>query len=122
MKILLLLVAAALAQEDEGILIGELKTKQHGVKGKVFAVDEKTILVKNFEYDGAGPDTFFWVGTSEAPGNDGHILAHPFEGKFYNYDDENAPILRGRFDGTEDIRLTLPEDLNVSDLKWFAVW
>jgi hypothetical protein len=118
---LLLLVAVAAAQDD-GVLIGELKTKQHGVKGKVFAVDEKTILIKNFEYDGAGPDAFFWVGTSEAPGNEGYILAHPFAGKFYKYDDDSAPILKERFDGTEDIKLTLPEDLNVTDLKWFSVW
>jgi hypothetical protein len=118
---LLLLVAVSAAQ-DAGVLIGELKTKQHGVRGKVFAVDEKTFLVKNFQYDGAGPDAFFWVGTSEAPGNEGYILAHPFKGKFYKYDDENAPILTGRFDGTEDIKLTLPEDLNVTDLKWFSVW
>jgi hypothetical protein len=118
---LLLLVAVAAAQDD-GVLIGELKTKQHGVKGKVFAVDEKTILIKNFEYDGAGPDAFFWVGTSEAPGAAGYILAHPFAGKFYKYDDDSAPILKGRFDGTEDIKLTLPEDLNVTDLKWFSVW
>jgi hypothetical protein len=118
---LLLLVAVAAAQDD-GVLIGELKTKQHGVKGKVFAVDEKTILIKNFEYDGAGPDAFFWVGTSKAPGNEGYILAHPFAGKFYKYDDDSAPILKGRFDGTEDIKLTLPEDLNVTDLKWFSVW
>jgi hypothetical protein len=118
---LLLLVAVAAAQ-DAGILIGQLKTKQHGVRGKVFAVDEKTILVKNFQYDGAGPDAFFWVGTSKAPGNEGYILAHPFAGKFYKYDDDSAPILKGRFDGTEDIKLTLPEDLNVTDLKWFSVW
>jgi hypothetical protein len=118
---LLLLVAVAGLQET-GVLIGELKTKQHGVRGKVFAVDEKTILVKNFQYDGAGPDAFFWVGTSEAPGNEGYILAHPFAGKFYKYDDDNAPILKGRFDGTEDIKLTLPKDLNVTDLKWFSVW
>ena len=118
---LLLLVAVAAAQDD-GVLIGELTTKQHGVKGKLFAVDEKTILIKNFEYDGAGPDAFFWVGTEGLPKSEGYILAHPFDGKFFKYDDENAPILKGRFDGSEDIKLTLPEDINVSDLKWFSVW
>ncbi len=119
---LLLVVAIVSGQEEEGVRIGSLTTKQHGVKGEVYAIDEKTILVKNFEYDGQGPDAFFWVGTSERPGSVGTILAHPFEGKFYEYEDQSAPILKDKFDGSKDIKLTLPENLNVSDLKWFSVW
>jgi hypothetical protein len=119
---LLLVVAIVSGQEEEGVKIGSLTTKQHGVKGDVYAIDEKTILVKNFEYDGQGPDAFFWVGTSERPGSVGTILAHPFEGKFYEYEDQDAPVLKGQFDGSKDIKLTLPASLNVSDLKWFSVW
>ena len=120
--VVLLVVAIVSGQEEEGVKIGSLTTKQHGVKGDVYAIDEKTILIKNFEYDGQGPDAFFWVGTSERPGSVGTILAHPFAGKFYEYEDQEAPVLKGQFDGLKDIKLTLPTTLNVSDLKWFSVW
>lgn len=117
---LALFLALASAQDD-GVLIGELKTKQHGVKGQLYAIDEKTLLIKKFEYDGAGPDAFFWVGTNSAPGDEGIILPYPFEGKFFKYNADDAPVLK-RFDGSKDIKLTLPDDLNVTDLKWFSVW
>lgn len=29
----------------------------HGVSGEVFAVDARTIFIKNFSYDGEGPGT-----------------------------------------------------------------
>ena len=48
------------------------------------------------------------------------ILAHPFTGKFYDYEDQNAPILN-RFDG-KTLVLTLPENIEVKDLKWLSVW
>ena len=61
-------------------------------------MDEHTILIKDFEYDGAGPDAFFWAGTQGKPSAVGTILPYPFNGKFYEYEDGNAPILEGRFD------------------------
>jgi hypothetical protein len=124
--LLLVVVALAAGQdidvEGEGVLIGNLSMRNHGVKGQVYALDEKTILLKNFEYDGQGPDAFFWVGTTKSPGSVGTILPYPFDGKFFAYDDETAPVLKGRFDGSKDIKLTLPEDVKVTDLKWFSVW
>lgn len=121
---LIFLVGAAVAsaQEDEGTFVGALTTKNHGVKGNVHAVDKKTLVIKNFEYDGQGPDAFFWVGTDDLPGDVGTILPYPFDGKFFKYDDANAPILTGRFDGSKDIKLTLPEEVDVTDLKWISVW
>ena len=44
-------------------------------------------------------------------------------GKFYDYDDQSAPILSQRFDGLQnDIVLTLPDDIEVKDLKWISIW
>ena len=51
----------------------------------------------------------------------GIILPYPFEGKFYEYEDRSAPIIKS-FDGSQDVTLTLPEDTKVSDLKWLSVW
>ena len=118
----LLLLVALTAAEDDGVFVAELRTRAHEVKGKLYAIDEKTLLVKNFGYDGQGPDAFFWVGTSGVPSDEGHILPYPFDGKFYKYKDSDAPVLTGYFDGSKDLKLTLPDDLNVSDLKWFSVW
>ena len=33
----------------------------------LFIKDENTLLLKNFEYDGEGPDAFFYVGTDGDP-------------------------------------------------------
>lgn len=32
----------------------------HGVSGEVFAVDARTIFIKNFSYDGEGPGTNYF--------------------------------------------------------------
>lgn len=38
-----------------GTRIGKLNTHFHGVSGEVYAVDEKTLYLKDFHYDGTGP-------------------------------------------------------------------
>lgn len=38
----------------EKIKIGELSTLHHAVSGDVFALDDKTIMIQDFNYDGAG--------------------------------------------------------------------
>lgn len=32
------------------------------IEGDVYAIDESTLFIKGFAYDGTGPDAFFWVG------------------------------------------------------------
>jgi len=117
----------ALANHEDGHItgtkVGTLRTMHHGVRGVVYAVDDHTIMIKDFEYDGAGPDAFFWVGTEgePGPGSSVTILPYPFEGKYYEYEDKTAPILTGRFNKV-DVKLTLPAKIKVTDLKWFSVW
>jgi hypothetical protein len=80
---------AALSAETSGIFVGNLRTRQHNTKGAVYAVDEKTLVVRHFEYDGTAPDAFFWVGASgSTPNLNGTILPYPFAGKFYDYNDK----------------------------------
>ena len=112
----------AARKDSEGIRVGDLKNHQHGIGGTVYAFDEKTLLIKGFTYDGAGPDAFFWVGTQGSPSGIGNILPYPFEGKFYEYEDQSAPILNGRFSGDKDIKLTLPDTLKATDIKWLSIW
>lgn len=83
--------------------MGNFRGHSHGVKGEVFIKNRQTLVVKNFEYDGQGPDAFFWVGTSTQVGEVGWVLPYPFQGRFYEYQDENVPILKGKFDGQKDL-------------------
>lgn len=38
-----------------GARIGALSQLHHGVSGEVYAVDSRTLFLKNFNYDGEGP-------------------------------------------------------------------
>uniref|UniRef100_A0A182N6X1 DM13 domain-containing protein n=1 Tax=Anopheles dirus TaxID=7168 RepID=A0A182N6X1_9DIPT len=59
--------------------IGQLTNFGHGIKGRVYAVDESTLFVKGFAYDGNAPDAFFWVGNSPRPSPEGYIIPYPEE-------------------------------------------
>lgn len=38
-----------------GIRLGPLSQLHHGVSGEIYAVDARTIFIKDFNYDGEGP-------------------------------------------------------------------
>ena len=125
MKYFLVLSALAAISTNvsgEHVKVGEFNNRAHGIGGTVYAVDEKTLLIKGFTYDGAGPDAFFWAGTQGSPSGIGTILPYPFKAKFYEYEDQAAPILNGRFSGDKDIKLTLPDTLKATDIKWLSIW
>ena len=44
------------------------------VSGDVYAVDDETLMLHNFVYDGNGKDTFFWAGSSNRPSSKGFIV------------------------------------------------
>jgi hypothetical protein len=46
-----------------GKYIGKLKTLHHSVSGDVFAVDARTLHIRDFTYDGEGPGNAM-LGTS----------------------------------------------------------
>lgn len=72
-------------QDDEGPYrgkyIGKLNSYHHQVSGDVYAVDEYTLLLVAFNYDGNGADTFFWAGAANRPGPQGFIVPDEF-GKY----------------------------------------
>ncbi|PRD35287.1 UNVERIFIED_CONTAM: Skeletor [Trichonephila clavipes] len=39
-----------------GSEIGAFKTYAHDVEGRVYAVDDRTVYIKGFQYDGQGPE------------------------------------------------------------------
>ena len=75
------------------VKVGDFSTLDHGLSGEVFVINENTLLVKNFSYDGLAPAATFLAGKSGEPGRDNSIIIpYPFDGKSYNYEDD-APIL-----------------------------
>ena len=54
MKIFSVLAVCAYCVAAEKIKIGDLKNLHHGVSGSVFATDDHTLVIENFNYDGAG--------------------------------------------------------------------
>ena len=82
------------------------------LQGSLFIKDENTLLLKNFEYDGEGPDAFFYVGTDGEPSAQGLKLDYP-EGD----SESKLPGFTG-----EDVEIKLPEGYEASKLKWFSVW
>ena len=82
------------------MLLGKFTNYFHGISGDIYSMGKRHLLIEKFKYDGTGPDAFFWVGTQgKRPSEVGILLAHPFRGKFYDYDDQTAPILETRFTG-----------------------
>ncbi|XP_055333028.1 LOW QUALITY PROTEIN: protein Skeletor, isoforms B/C-like [Paramacrobiotus metropolitanus] len=94
-----------------GSPIGSLSTYQHGTSGSVYAVDDQTILVRGFVYDGLAPDAFFYIGTSES--------AQPYQGTAVPVAlDETRPL--GRYEG-QDVVLKLKPGMNLKNYRWLAV-
>jgi len=119
MKLLFLLTIVGLTSAEK--MIGKLSSLAHGVSGDVYAKDSKTIVVKNFKYDGNGPDAFFWIGKTGTPSKtDESMTMILTKEKQFLYRDNTAPILK-KHDG-ETVELPLPEGWTLNDLKWFSVW
>lgn len=105
-------VIQATPLEYYGTRIGPLSQLHHGVKGEVFAVDSRTLFIKNFSYDGEGPAAYFYVGNTRAPSNEGAWRLRDERG--------NAGVIK-RY-RNKDITLSLPEGKTLRDITWFSVW
>ena len=55
--------------DGERVRLGSFRTIIHDVRGDVYAVDEKTIQIENFRYDGAGfgKPVDWWLNVSRGP-------------------------------------------------------
>ena len=112
------------------IKVGEInRDLKHDVEGKVYYMYPHTLKIKSFTYDGKGPDAFFLAGTEGKPSDctqtvcrGATILPYPFNRKFYDYDDQTIPIIKGAFTGDKEITLRTPKSLRTTDIKWFSVW
>ncbi|KAK7869548.1 hypothetical protein R5R35_002316 [Gryllus longicercus] len=114
LHLLALAATAARAAEGDGYygkFIGKLKQLHHGVSGDVYAVDARTLHIRNFNYDGEGPAAYFYAGDSKSPNGNG----------FRINDEKGSPNVLPRY-RNKHITLTLPENKTLRDIRWFSVW
>jgi hypothetical protein len=92
----------------------------------LWALDEKTLEMRNFKYDGLGPDAFFIVGTQTASSRpnlkDGIPVPHPNSNKNIrkSITDPNIPVLTTH--NGQTIQLHLPPGVKVSDIQWLSLY
>merc|ERR1712062_418527 len=114
------------------------KLTYHPVQGDLYLKDAQTLVIRNFVYDGEGPDAFFVVG--KRPMRRNRIVIRdrrdaiplPYEDSYsaysrqntnqrrLRYDDPDIPVL-GRYEG-QDIELTLPQGIEVDNIKWISLY
>ncbi|XP_045489403.1 protein Skeletor, isoforms B/C isoform X4 [Pieris rapae] len=95
-----------------GSEVGALSELQHGVRGRLYAVDSRTVYLKDFNYDGVGPAAYFYVGTSKTPSARGAVRLRDERGG-------TSPLRKYR---GESITLSLPDGSTLKDYAWFSVW
>lgn len=96
---LLLVLLAATTTAQEEIVVGSFRTLQHQVAGQVVLVNDRVLEIRDFTYDGQGPDAFVWLDQGTRASRDGKIL--------YDADNCGERVL-GRFSG-QTLRVELPE-------------
>ncbi|XP_043188104.1 protein Skeletor, isoforms B/C-like, partial [Amphibalanus amphitrite] len=108
---LVLLTGYATAQSYYGKRLGSIKTLEHGVSGDVYAVDSRTLHLRNLNYDGQGPDAFFYLGSGNRP-----------TGQGYQIPDENGSMEPLGAYRNQAITLTLPSGVTLDDIQWISIW
>ncbi|KOC68274.1 Protein Skeletor, isoforms B/C [Habropoda laboriosa] len=95
--------------------IGNLTKYAHKINGEAYVVDDTTIFIKGFSYDGTGPDAYFWVGNSTKPDPQGYIVPYP------EIEKGRDPVVLKMYNDT-DIILKLPDGMRIRDINWLSVW
>ncbi|KAK7603035.1 hypothetical protein V9T40_003034 [Parthenolecanium corni] len=104
-------LTSVVGEEYKGKSLGKLNSYHHQVNADVYAIDEYTLFLAGFTYDGTEADTFFWAGSTARPGPQGFIIPNEY-GK--------TDVLTTYVN--KDIRLTLPDKKKLTDIKWVAVY
>jgi len=87
---------------------GTFQTKSHNVAGTATIIDDCTIHVTNFDYDGGGPAVYFYAATDfQFDGADAFAVSNDISGPEY----ENYEFV-----------LTLPSNKTLDDLNTLSVW
>ncbi|XP_033099248.1 protein Skeletor, isoforms B/C-like [Anneissia japonica] len=106
----------ASAEVYYGKLIGTMVPKgsrraSHRTEGVVYAIDQSTIRIMNFSYDGNAPDAFFYAGSTGEPDDTGDVIP-----------DENGRKRKLKAYDNQELILSLPKGMTLANYKWIAVW
>lgn len=83
-------------------------TEFHNVSGTLTVLDDCTLQVQNFNYDGQGPAVYLYAATDrQYDATDAFIM---------------GPQLNGQVYVNDTIRLTLPDGKTLNDLNSISVW
>jgi len=101
----------SLANDYYGTYVGDFNNRFHGVSGEVYAVDSRTLFIKDFSYDGQGPDAYFYAGEHGQPSRSGYLIAN----------EKGSTDILGSYN-RKDIVLTLPGGKTLKNIRWLSVW
>lgn len=96
-----------------GTLIGKLNRRSHNVSGDVYAVDEQTLFIKGFNYDGLAADAYFWSSV---------VSLQPSSVEAFIVPDEKGSTKPLERYLDKDVVLRLPEGKTLREINWLSVW
>jgi len=85
-----------------------LSTFQHNVSGTVTILDDCTIEITGFNYDGGGPLVYFYAGT-----NGDYTSSNAFQ---------FSKLLTGTSFSNNTLRLIIPDNKTLDDFNSLSVW
>ncbi len=97
------------AQYSRTAYAAELPLGAHNVEGTVTILDERTLFVEDFYYDGGGPAVYFYLGEEDS--------TPAFEDGL-----QLMPLLTGTVYNGEDVFLTLPPGETLQGYNAISVW
>ncbi len=101
---------SAVAQMTPGVgYATSLSTISHDVSGTVTILDEDTLLVEDFTFDGAGLSVFFYLGTSDTTFSSGLAIGPQLVGTVF--DGSQAPFT-----------IDLPTGTTIDGYNAISVW
>lgn len=100
--------AAAPVAAAEPKYMGRFSKVSHDVEGDIFLLDDKTIYIQGFSFDGNAPDVHFW--------SDG--VAIPY----YTRANPHVAMVVGKYHKEDVVLMLPPEKPTVHDLGHFQVW
>lgn len=110
--LLLLLALAAQSAAQSPVRLGELSQLDHRLAGEVFALNDRLLEVRNFNYDGLGPDAYFWADRGTTATRNGIILP------------ERPGCAKSRLPAysSKTVLVELPAGETLSSIGYLSVW
>ena len=110
MKLLFILPLFATLISAKEVFLGQLFGLSHGVGGKIYALDDRTIVLRELNYDGFGPDAYFWAGKGR-PSLTGF--------KIPDETGSTTPLKKYR---NANVRITLPQGKTLRDIDYIGLY